>query len=452
MLQSLYLLRFFPYFVDMMNKKKNVFQRFLQLAHLPSDTHKQKVNKGYLMLMASHFTLVSLVTGTIFLTNGLFWVSCLPYSYTIISTISLLIFLRTNNFRFFRNTQLSLVLLLPFLIHLVLGGFISSSTAILWSIVCPLAALFFITIRQSTYWFSAYLILVFLGYLIDDKLLIYDKASLPEFLVDTMFLINVVGVSILVFLVQYYFAKNERTLKEEVKKTHEKLSRHHEALTLEQGKTKQVLQKIENLFGQQVSLEVAKELIAQENDFESKSYDVTILFLDIRDFSKFADNKKPAEVASFQNIVFGELLNTIREHKGITNQILGDGIMAVFGAPVQNDSHVLDAVKAGYALIGKINELNELKKIPPTRIGIGLHTGNVVAGNIGNDFRKVYTLTGSTVNIASRIEQLNKVYNSQFLISEAVKIGIRYKGYPVTYVEDVSLRGIENSMKIYNLL
>lgn len=436
----------------MSNKKENIIQRFLQIASLPTDSQKQRLNKSYLMLMASHCTLVSLVTGTLFFANGLLWVGCIPYSYTFISTISLLIFLKTKNFIFFRNIQLCLVLFLPFFIHLVLGGFIPSSVAILWSIVCPLATMFFITIRQSAYWFGAYFILIFICYLVDDKLLIYDPSSIPASFIDTMFLINLGGVSTLIFLVQMYFARNERTLKAEVEKTHIELSRQHEALELEQGKTKQILDKIENLFGQQVSLEVAKELLSQENDFEGKSYDVTVLFLDIRGFSTFADNKEPAEVAAFQNIIFGELLNTVREYRGITNQILGDGIMAVFGAPVQNNTHILDAVKAGYALIGKINELNELGKIPPTRVGIGLHTGHVVAGNIGNDFRKQYSLTGSTVNIASRIEQLNKVYSSQFLISEAIKTEIRHTGYPVTYLEDVSLRGIENSMKIYKLL
>jgi len=126
--------------------------------------------------------------------------------------------------------------------------------------------------------------------------------------------------------------------------------------------------------------------------------------------------------------------------------------MAVFGAPTPNDTHIVDAVKAGYALLGKINELVESKRIPHTRIGIGIHTGKVIAGNIGNEFRKQYSLTGSTVNIASRIEQLNKKYTCQFLISEAVKTGIRNTGYPVTLIDEVALKGIESNMKIYKLL
>ena len=205
------------------------------------------------------------------------------------------------------------------------------------------------------------------------------------------------------------------------------------------------------MFGQQVSKEVVQELVTQKKDFKGKAYNVTILFLDIRDFTRFADSRSPEEVASFQNIVFGELIEIIRKNRGITNQILGDGIMAVFGAPVESNSHIVDAVAVGYAIIGKINELYEKNKIPQIRIGIGLHCGKVIAGNIGNNFRKHYSLTGTTVIIASRIEQLNKVYKSQFLVSEKVYNEIRNSGYPITMIGDVELRGIEQSIGIYQL-
>ena len=219
----------------------------------------------------------------------------------------------------------------------------------------------------------------------------------------------------------------------------------------EQDKTQNMLQKIETLFGQQVSKEVVKELVAQKGEFQSKNYNVTVLFLDIRDFTRFADSRAPEEVASFQNIVFSELIEIVRKNKGITNQILGDGIMAVFGAPVESTSHITDAVAAGYAIIGKVYELFEKNKIPQIRVGIGLHCGKVIAGNIGNNYRKQYSLTGNTVIIASRIEQLNKVYKSQFLVSEKVYKEIRNRGYPITELGDVELKGIEKAVGIYQL-
>ena len=239
--------------------------------------------------------------------------------------------------------------------------------------------------------------------------------------------------------------------KQQIEDQHALLEEQHWFLEEEQNKTQKLLSKIETLFGQQVSIEVAKELVTSKGETKSKSYEVTVMFLDIRDFTVFADSKAPEEVAAFQNIVFGELLNIVRKYKGITNQILGDGIMAVFGAPVKSDRHIQNAVTAGYSILDKIKELATEDKIPPIRLGIGLHSGKVIAGNIGNAFRKQYSLTGSTVIIASRIEQLNKVYNSQFLVSEEVQREIKNTDYQATELGNVELKGIEQAVCIYKL-
>ncbi|MCK5209288.1 MAG: GAF domain-containing protein, partial [Cyclobacteriaceae bacterium] len=239
--------------------------------------------------------------------------------------------------------------------------------------------------------------------------------------------------------------------KQQIEDQHALLEEQHWFLEEEQNKTQKLLSKIETLFGQQVSIEVAKELVPSKGETKSKSYEVTVMFLDIRDFTVFADSKAPEEVAAFQNIVFGELLNIVRKYKGITNQILGDGIMAVFGAPVKSDRHIQNAVTAGYSILDKIKELATEDKIPPIRLGIGLHSGKVIAGNIGNAFRKQYSLTGSTVIIASRIEQLNKVYNSQFLVSEEVQREIKNTDYQATELGNVELKGIEQAVCIYKL-
>ncbi len=240
--------------------------------------------------------------------------------------------------------------------------------------------------------------------------------------------------------------------KDKIEVQHSLLEEQHITLGEEQNKTQKMLEKIETLFGQQVSQEIVKELVKIEGDINSKLYDVTIMFLDIRDFTVFADSRAPEEVASFQNKVFGELIEIVKKHKGITNQILGDGIMAVFGAPVVTNEHASNAVAAGYSILNKIKELAEKGEIPEIRIGIGLHSGKVIAGNIGNNYRKQYSLTGTTVIIASRIEQLNKVYKSQFLVSENVYEEIRNSGYPIIELGDVELKGIEQAIGIYQLV
>ena len=94
------------------------------------------------------------------------------------------------------------------------------------------------------------------------------------------------------------------------------LTKQHEALVVEQDKTARMLDKIQALFGQQVSEEVARTLIEGPSEIDSKPYDVTVLFLDIRDFTVFADSREPEEVARFQNIVFGELIEIVRANQG----------------------------------------------------------------------------------------------------------------------------------------
>ncbi len=213
-----------------------------------------------------------------------------------------------------------------------------------------------------------------------------------------------------------------------------------------------MLDKIQSLFGQQVSEEVALELIRSPSEIDSKTYDLTIMFLDIRDFTVFADSQEPAEVTRFQNIVFGELIEIVRANYGVVLQILGDGIMAVFGAPVVRLDHAENAIKAGYEMVQKVKELGNTGIIPPIKIGIGLNSGNVIAGNVGNESRRFYSLTGKNVIIAARIEQLNKEFDSQFLVSESAYRAQQGLELSVEALGDVALKGIEQPVGVYKLV
>ncbi len=266
------------------------------------------------------------------------------------------------------------------------------------------------------------------------------------------------AIAVLSLLINYY---SKSTLRAEKKLIAEKeiteqqnkqLTEQHETLVIEQDKTNRLLNKVESLFGQQVSQEVAQAMINSESEIDSKIYDATVMFLDIRDFTVFADSREPSEVAKFQNIVFSELIEIVRLNKGIVNQILGDGILALFGAPVENKDHVKNAVKAGYEMIEKVNELGESGKIPPIKIGIGLNSGKIMAGNVGNDIRKFYSITGTNVIIASRIEQLNKTFNSQFLVSENIYSSIKDDAPHLQDHGEIALKGIEKKISVYQLV
>ena len=265
------------------------------------------------------------------------------------------------------------------------------------------------------------------------------------------------AIAALSLLIRYFSTttlRAEQKLKMEkaiTEQQNEQLSAQHEALVIEQDKTSRMLNKVELLFGQQVSEEIAREMIYSQTEIDSKTFDATIMFLDIRDFTLFADSREPSEVARFQNIVFGELIEIVRKQKGVVLQILGDGIMAVFGAPVQDSKHARHAVQAGFDILEKVKELSEKGKIPAIRIGMGLNSGNILAGNVGNETRKFYSLTGKNVIIAARIEQLNKQYNSQFLVSESVFELTQDTGYQAEGLGEVHLKGIEKSVGLYKL-
>jgi len=267
----------------------------------------------------------------------------------------------------------------------------------------------------------------------------------------------VIPLAVLALLI-HYFARSafeaESRLKAEKAITEQKnvqLTKQHEALVVEQDKTARMLDRIQALFGQQVSEEVARALIESPAEIDSKPYDVTIMFLDIRDFTVFADSREPEEVARFQNIVFGELIEIVRAHQGVVLQILGDGIMAVFGAPVARPDHARNAIQAGYQMVERVKALGEAGRIPPIRVGIGLNSGKVIAGNVGNETRRFYSLTGKNVIIAARIEQLNKDYDSQFLASESTVGAQNAHRRTAQRLGDVPLKGIELPIGIYRM-
>lgn len=209
---------------------------------------------------------------------------------------------------------------------------------------------------------------------------------------------------------------------------------------------------IRMLFGQQVSPQVMSALTAGKRKMIGANLEVTVMFLDIRDFTPFAESCTPDEIVNFQNAIFGPFIEIVHQRNGIVNQILGDGFMATFGAPVASKTHPEEAIQAGVDILKRVEILIKQKRIPPTRIGIGLHTGKVIAGNIGNNIRQQYSIIGTTVITAARIEQLNKQYKTQFLISKSTfnllqdpTIKKEFK-----HIDTTDLKGMEDKVGIYS--
>lgn len=232
------------------------------------------------------------------------------------------------------------------------------------------------------------------------------------------------------------------------KQEHKKLTITHSDLKKTQGKLVDAEQKIVTLLKQQLSGDIAQELLLHSSSEMGNRSFVCIMFLDIRDFTAMAEKLSPEELIAYQNEVFGFMIDTVQEHHGNINQLLGDGFMATFGAPISHGNDCQNAFLAAQQILVELKERVEAGIVPKTKIGIGLHAGNVVTGNVGSESRKQYSVTGNPVIIASRVEQLNKEFKTQLIITEEVSKHLEERPLPNESYLDVNVKGRTKPIKI----
>jgi adenylate cyclase len=208
--------------------------------------------------------------------------------------------------------------------------------------------------------------------------------------------------------------------------------------------------RITNLFGQHVSPQVVERLMAEGAATESEIRKVAVMFVDFRSFTAGASTRSPREVVDRLDGAFAVLVDILDRHGGIVNKFLGDGFLALFGAPFEAHDAANRAVAAAREMLAANERANEATSWP-LRIGIGIHFGEVVAGNIGSPRRKEYTVIGDTVNFASRLESLNKEFNSQLLVSAAVRDALGGDGDDAVSLGEVAIRGYDQPMMVWQL-
>jgi adenylate cyclase len=167
---------------------------------------------------------------------------------------------------------------------------------------------------------------------------------------------------------------------------------------------------------------VVKQLLNNPDSFRlgGVNQKITVLFADIRGFTSISEREKPEKVVGLLNRYFSAMTEIIFEHGGTLDKYIGDGLMAIFGAPTVNEEDALNAVKAAVTMQKSLSKLNEELRIEgygQIAIGIGMHTGEATIGYIGSDKRSEYTAIGDTVNLASRLESNAK--GGQILMSDA---------------------------------
>lgn len=209
--------------------------------------------------------------------------------------------------------------------------------------------------------------------------------------------------------------------------------------------------RIRRTFGQYVSPEVMDKLLEQKADMRSEKRYVCVMFLDIRGFTRFAEKKTPEDVVAFLDSLFEFMIEIVNRNNGIINKFLGDGFMAVFGAPLSDGNESLRAVTAAKEILQHLDREIAEEKILPTSVGIGLHAGEAVTGSIGSAVRQEYTVIGDVVNLASRIEQLNKKFDSRLLVSEEVWRAVSESVSHAQRIGDTQVKGHDAPIHVYRL-
>jgi adenylate cyclase len=184
--------------------------------------------------------------------------------------------------------------------------------------------------------------------------------------------------------------------------------------------------KMKKLFGQYVSKDVYDQLVANPSlaRLGGNRREMTVLFSDIRGFTAVSEHAQPEAIVGMLNEYFTRMVEIVFAHHGTLDKFVGDMVMALFGAPLDDARHADHAVEAALDMVDALKVLNarwQAEGRPALDIGIGINTGPMIAGNIGSNAIMSYTVIGDAVNLGSRLESLNKQYGTRIIISEATR-------------------------------
>lgn len=168
---------------------------------------------------------------------------------------------------------------------------------------------------------------------------------------------------------------------------------------------------------------VAEVIEDRDDPGEGESCEISVIFCDIRGFTRLSEPLAPAEVVQLLNEFHGRMVEEIFRFGGTLDKYLGDGLLAYFNAPVRQADHCVRAMHCGLAMSEALKSLNLTRKakgLPPLAMGLGIHAGEAIVGNIGASHRREFTAIGDTVNVASRLQSLTRDFNCETLVSEGV--------------------------------
>ncbi len=283
-----------------------------------------------------------------------------PYIYIVISYASLLIFYRYQKFKYFIFTQLIMLLVMPFFMQWVIGGYQASSGIAIWAILSPIGALMILGTSQSTAWFLLFALLAGLSWFLNDQFML-NSLPIPADIKDTFFLMNIMGTTCILYAVMRYFqSQKERTLKE---------------LALEQARSEKLLLNV-------LPQSIANRLKDNDMRIADSHESVTVLFADIAGFTKLTASISATQLVDMLSQLFSQFDQLAEKHGLEKIKTIGDGYMVVGGAPNHLDNHAAVVTKLALEMFEVLSSFNESTQ-NALQMRIGISTGAVVAGVIG---------------------------------------------------------------------
>jgi adenylate cyclase len=352
---------------------------FFSSAFAGEEDEEVRLRKVMLLFYSILISLLAVLWGTIYWVFGEPLAAAIPLSYSLLSWCSIGLFLLTHRYGFWRTSQLLLSLFLPFALLVVLGGLVSSSAVVLWSLISAVGALLFPGRRQPWLWFSGYLVLVVASGLVE--LFTPWSNQLPAGLVTGFFVMNIAGVSTVAFVLLQYFIK-QRELAGRL-------------LRVEQEKSERLLL---NVLPKRIAplLKEGQQRIAERFD------EASVLFADLVGFTPLSAKIPPAQMVELLNAYFSRF-DELADRYGVEKiRTVGDSYMAASGVPVPQPDHAKRLARLALEMCRYI-ESRPLDKGQPIRFRIGINSGPLVGGVIGHQ-RFHYDVWGDTVNVASRME------------------------------------------------
>jgi adenylate cyclase len=418
-------------------------ERLANAGSLASDSPEERLRKAILVFLASIYCFAGILWGAAYFALGLTLAGIIPLSYSALSLLSLFHFFRTKRYGMFRFSQLSLILLLPFLLQYSLGGFASSSTVMIWAILSPVGALMFAGTARAWPWFLSYVALMVISGVVGGRPGLH-ATGVPPLIKIIFFIMNLGGVSTIFFVLLRYFVR-ERELAMAV------LNQEHRRVLEE----KERLDKIRRLLSNFVP-ETAKNIIEKDPDrgqLDKYIQDATVLFLDIEGFTILLHEYPMERINRVIESYFSVFFDLIQKNGGDVNEMAGDGMMVIFLHPDPTE-HTKNAVQTALEIQERCLAFSKDKssELFPIQVNIGISTGEVYLGSTkmrGTEGdRWTFTASGPVTIKAARLSDYAQA--GQILMdSEAA--GRVKEAFPLTFLGNFKLKNFKDLVEVYQV-